>query len=183
MLGWSDDAQEQGCNAAVLCLFKSGKPQRSTVCSSLRSLWSILTQRPLRGGLGGCWEFSFRRFQHRSALLYCGFGRSRSMAFLRLIDFRSFRPLTMLASHRLKLRPKTAEIDQTWPIPVQASRGRAPAIIRALKQNTHGPSTSHSKRDPETRDRPNHTPVVARLSVVDCGERSRVQAYYVDCCK
>ena len=30
MLRWSDDAQEQGVNAAVLCLFQSNKPQRST---------------------------------------------------------------------------------------------------------------------------------------------------------
>ena len=54
-------------------------------------------------------------------------GRPTS-AFQRLIDFRSFRPLPRFVWHRLKLRPKTAEIDQSWPFPAQASRGRAPRL-------------------------------------------------------
>ena len=43
MLRWSDDAQEQGSNAAVPCLFQSNKPQRSTESPLALTLTAVTT--------------------------------------------------------------------------------------------------------------------------------------------
>ena len=51
------------------------------------------------------------------------------------------------------MRPKTAETDQTWPLPVQASRGRALALTCNRQQDTLGPLMIRRRQNAETRDR------------------------------
>ena len=110
----------------------------------------------LRRGLGGCSEIGFALLQHLSAHFNLswpcptvwGCCPSTTLAFQRLADFRSFRPLRKsdvpIASKSRRKRQKSTKVGHSGCYLLPRSRSFS---ICDSQQSTHGPSAPRHKRN------------------------------------